>query len=275
MGEYEDTNSRKAPDAYIKVAGIPGFPCVVAEVGWCESMEDLMADARLWLLGTGGQTKVVIIVKFTEDKRGPRSASPASSSSSNATDADADDAGPNDQDAPPEPTEESLLLSTVTASTRLRALANTLLDLHHRGALAKPLIGPFTATFHVFRRTPEDTIYEDFTATVLPAPAPADDNTQQDPQTYALTLGDMFGDNPLPAGVDPRLAIVFDMDVFREDIALQVPDMEVKRSFDRAKAILQRRGFWERPKTFAGAKRAKRKRGEGGEEDEEYKKKVR
>lgn len=256
-GEYEDTLTRKSPDAYITVAGALEFPSVVVEVGWAESMEDLMDDARLWLLGTGGQTKVVIIVKFNEGNCGNiLSSSPSPSSSSpTPTGSEASDAG---GDHTPDSTEESRLLADVTSTTRLSILAETLRNLHLRGELEKPLLGAITATFHVFRRTTEDTVYEDFTTTVLPAPD-ADINP---PQTYALTLEDLYGGVPVPAGADAQQQFVMDMDDFRRDIAHQVPKMEVKRSLERAKAILAEKGFWLDKATFAGAKKAKRKRGE-------------
>lgn len=56
-------------------------------------MDDLMADARLWLLGTSGQTKVVIIVNFTDDKRGLYS---------QVSSAPSTDAGTGDEDADPD-----------------------------------------------------------------------------------------------------------------------------------------------------------------------------
>lgn len=243
-----------------------------------------MADARLWLLGTAGQTKVVIIVNFTEDRRGPRtsaSSAPSSSATGSDTETSAHDDGEDEGDDtadgdasldPSEPSEEALLLSTVNATTRFSALAAGILDLHLRGALAKPLLGSITATFHVFRRTPADTVYEEFSTTVLPAPEPGDAEQRQ---TYALTLGDLYGDNPLPAGEDPHHRFVMDMDDFRRDIAHQVPEMEEKRSLDRAEAVLKKRGFWEGREPFAGAKKAKRKPARDGNADGEYQKRAR
>lgn len=252
-GKYEDTYTRKSPDAYIKVAGVRGFPSVVVEVGWAEGMEDLMEDARLWLLGTARQTKIVIVVKFTE---ATPDAVPSSSSSSETN---VDEA---DGDAIPV-SEESILLAAVNKTTRFSVLAGAILDLHLRNALAKPLLGEISATFHVFRRsTAEDTIYEDFTTTVLPAP-----DRDSQPQTYELTLADLYGDSPVSTGADPHQRFTMDMDDFRRDIAYQIPEMEVKRSLDRAKAVLEGEGYWEGRATFEGVKKAKRKR--GGEEEED------
>lgn len=246
-------------------------------------MDDLMADARLWLLGTEGQTKVVIIVNFTEDKRGHRSPVLPAQNSGAATETEETDVEDTSTDTEevhsdpgddaenlPEPTEEQRLLSTITPTTSFSALAARILELHLRGALAMPLLGSITATFHVFRRT-ADTIYQEFVTPVLPAPEPNSDQTQ----SYILTLADMYGDNPLPDGEDPNYAFVMDMDDFRRDIAYQVPDMEEKRSLDRAEAILKNLGFWQNKLTFAGAKKAKRKRGEADQEAEYSEKKAR
>lgn len=226
-----------------------------------------MADARLWLLGTDGQTKAAIIVSFTEAKCGILSQISSPPDRDLGTDTkDADPEGP-DVDAEadlPEPTEEEEhLLSTVDSTTGFSALATSILELHLRGALAVPLLGSLTATFHVFRRT-ADTIYEEFVTPVLPAPDPDGSGHGDQVQSYTLTLADMYGDNPLPASEDANHRFVIDMDDFRRDIAYQVPDVEEKRSLNRAKAILKRRGLWRRKATFTG----KRKRGEGDGEAE-------
>lgn len=47
------------------------FPTIVCEAGWAETEEELREDARLWLQHTGGQTKVVIVVSFSEKRNRP------------------------------------------------------------------------------------------------------------------------------------------------------------------------------------------------------------
>lgn len=235
-----------------------------------------MDDARLWLLGTSGQTKVIIIVKFTEDKRGLFPQISSASSTNGSIDTEDDDTGDTDPDADadaddvPQPTEEGCLLSSINSTTGFSALAASILELHLRKALVVPLLGSITATFHVFRRT-ADTIYEEFATPVLPAPDADGDQVQ----SYSLTLADLYGDNPLPAGEDPDYRFVMDMEDFRRDIAYQIPDMEEKRSLDRAEAILKKRGLWQGKATFAVAKKTKRKRGEGDGEAEYVEKKAR
>lgn len=64
-GKY--TGSRKIPDVQIKVEDQNGN-CevkVVVEVGFAESYEDLVEDARLWLDGQKS-VSMVILAKFTE-----------------------------------------------------------------------------------------------------------------------------------------------------------------------------------------------------------------
>lgn len=50
----------KVPDAYLLIIG-DDYPSVVCETGWLEKMADLRDDAELWLLGSSGQTKVVVL----------------------------------------------------------------------------------------------------------------------------------------------------------------------------------------------------------------------
>ncbi|PUU75380.1 hypothetical protein B9Z19DRAFT_1067476 [Tuber borchii] len=57
--------SKKQPDSFIQLRK-GGFPTIVCETGWAESIEELKQDARLWLLHTNGETKIVIILSFIE-----------------------------------------------------------------------------------------------------------------------------------------------------------------------------------------------------------------
>ncbi|PUU75371.1 hypothetical protein B9Z19DRAFT_1067466 [Tuber borchii] len=53
------------PDSFVQLLG-GKFPTIVCETGWSESMEQLKQDARLWLLKTNGETKVVVVLAFRE-----------------------------------------------------------------------------------------------------------------------------------------------------------------------------------------------------------------
>jgi len=57
------------PDAYVMLPGAD-FPTVVCETGWSETYPELMDDVKLWLLYTKGQTRRVVVVKFTESREG-------------------------------------------------------------------------------------------------------------------------------------------------------------------------------------------------------------
>lgn len=217
-------DTQKLPAAYLRVIG-QDFPAVVCETGWTESMDDLRDIAKLWLLGTYGQTRVVVVVNFLESKspagdadlmtdvserrlctngvdhailpddHTSQSSEPEGSSSDEGRAAAVD--GPSGspshlkpdallEDAPPI-TEEDALISTASHSTKLRDLADALLDLHHRGPLSQPLLGHANATHHIFRPNASgDNIVETFTATRFPAP-PA-----ESPHDFVLTFADLL-----------------------------------------------------------------------------------
>ena len=42
------------------------LPAIVCEAGFSENWDKLMEDTRLWLLCTGGETKIVFVLSFTE-----------------------------------------------------------------------------------------------------------------------------------------------------------------------------------------------------------------
>lgn len=204
------------------------FPSVVAEAGWTEDMNQLISDAKLWLLGTSFQTKVVILVAFSEDH-------PASSPD-------------NDEDA---------LESSVDSSTEVELLANSILELHRRNALARPLLGSIAATIHVYRLDETHALTQTFSASVLP-PAAAEE------PSFSLTMQDIFGTDPVPPPLDPGREIVFEMDKFRTVILQQVPRMERHRSIARAVGMLERNGFAEEKETFAALKRKRPDAGDDG-----------
>lgn len=207
-------------------------------------MEDLIEDARFWLLGTDGQTKIAIIVNFTESYDGllPLPSQPG------------------------EETEESVI-AAVNVETHQLQLSKKLIALHYRGVLAKPLIGTVGATFHVFHRTGDDDIEEVFMTTVLPAPVPG--ATDAPPQTYALTLADLHGDCPIPDGEDPNQEFILDMEDFRVNIRRQTVYTVKGRGLDRAKEILIEKRIWAFNPTYAQDKSGKRRPDDDDEWEEE------
>lgn len=265
----------------MKVAGTDGFPSVVVESGWAESMEDLLTDARLWLLGTGGATKVCIVVHFQEE-RAARLPNVESDDEAIAVQSNGESAGESDSlseeengettcmtavtsehtspcedaetvDTNPFP-EEQALLASIDRSTHLNDISRDLLALHRLQKLSQPLLRPFTATFHVYRRNSAHTdIHEECAMTVLPAPR---DGAAQ---IFELSLRDLYGDATVPADVDPDHRIRFEMNELREDIQDQVPAMEKMRADARALKVLKNAGVVV-GETFAAEKKSKGKR---------------
>lgn len=170
-------------------------------------------------------------------------------------DGPADDSDP-DESNPDEFPEEQDILGAISATTKYLDLADSLLDLHRRGRLAKPLLGTVTAILHLFRlNAAGDDIEETFTAAVLPASVEA-------PAEFSLTLTDLLG--PLVTAtnnLNPDEEVLFPLTRLRKVISDQIPPQEKRRSRARAEALMKEFGVWdEEMPTFAQMKRMKRKR---------------
>ena len=63
-------NSITEPDTALRVLG-ERFPSLVIEIGWSGGYPKLKRDVDLWMVGTGGVTKVAILVKFNRCARIP------------------------------------------------------------------------------------------------------------------------------------------------------------------------------------------------------------
>ncbi|KAL7275316.1 Transcription factor [Rhizina undulata] len=59
--KHKSRNSDKTPDWYIKRRGSP-FPTVIFEVGFSQPYKALVDNAKLWLEGSNGAVRLVIIV---------------------------------------------------------------------------------------------------------------------------------------------------------------------------------------------------------------------
>ncbi|KAG0127483.1 hypothetical protein HOY82DRAFT_593297 [Tuber indicum] len=240
-------SSEKVPDAYVKPSGSE-FPSVVCEAGWSETLEDLIADARLWLLYTGGLTKIVIILSIIEkDTRNTQ-----------ATDlpekilGDASKMG----DAR---TEEQALIQAIAAGIDLNDLAARLIDLNTRTKLTRPLVGNLEVTIHVYQACDDQAdIKETFSATVIPSPP----TISKEPTEFKIAFMDIFGGNT-PAGVpvDPTDDITFSLADLRRFVTSSLGDTERLRATRRAKKLLKEAGEWEEADTFT---QHKRRRQSGG-----------
>lgn len=257
-GNGYTAHSKKLPDAYVHIDGYH-FPTVVCETGWAETMDDLKRDARLWLLGTQGETKVVVVVAFNEIYAPVPPAILADVTDPAATDAgqDVPTSGSSDGSEVDMWHEETTLLASINQSTEFLILAKTLLSLNHQQKLQKPLLGSVVATVHLFRANPAgDGITESFSCTLLPLPTALDA-----PQNIPLTLGDLLSATVATAhGLDPDEPVLLPLARLRAIVAKQLPKQEAERSMDRAMALLKKRGVWEDLPTFAQTKRTKRKR---------------
>ncbi|RPA92253.1 hypothetical protein L873DRAFT_1794341 [Choiromyces venosus 120613-1] len=231
-------SSEKQPDAYVKLTGSK-FPAVVCEAGWSETLEHLMADARLWLLHTGGITRIVIVVCITETNTW---------NTADVHEKISDDVPTMGKTL----TEEQALMQGISAGTDLNYLAERLTNLNTHAKLTKPLVSDLKACEN------QADIWERFGATVIPAP-PVESEA---PTEFKIPFMDIFGDK-IPVGVDPTDSIIFSLAGFREFVTRSLQDTEWLRATRRARKLLKAAGEWEETDTFAQHKRRRHSGGSG------------
>jgi len=196
-----------------------------------------MDDARLWLLCTGGETKIVIMLSFTETKT--RSNPVAESESENDT---------TDRDSQ---TEEQKVIGAIDESTKTIDLAQTLQDLNEQAKLRTPLIGELKATLHIYRASEDHKdIVESFTTTVLPAP-PVDFTGSRE---FQITLSDIFGSG-VPEGMDPMDPITFGLQFLEMGVAESLSHTTWLRAHRLAEKLMKEAGVWVEKGTFVQHKR--------------------
>lgn len=153
-----------------------------------------------------------------------------------------------------EPTEESIILTSINHHTNHHTLASDLLDRHSRSRLSNPLLGRIEATVHILRRNAaQSDIEQTYTAVLLPAPQ--DSATQ----SFTLTMDDLLARTAADEGIDPAELVTFPLDELRDVVAEQIPKMEKLRSMARARAEMERADVWEK-ETFAQFKRGRKRR---------------
>lgn len=213
---------------------------VVCEAGWTETLDELKEDARLWLLNTGGQTKIVIVMCFTETQK--RSGKDLGSEVSE------DEMGTEGRQA-----EERILIESIDESTKLLDLAHQLRALDQQDKLQVPLIGELHATLHVYCASEDSKdITEIFNTTILPPPA-----NSAGPCKFQITMKDIFGDD-VPADMNPMDPIIFSLPVLEALVAQSIPKTAWFRANRRAKKLLKEAGVWEESDTFTQHKRRRR-----------------
>ncbi|KAG0125774.1 hypothetical protein HOY82DRAFT_616060 [Tuber indicum] len=148
-------------------AGFTGDPSVVCEAGWAEDYEQLVQDARLWLLRTSGQTRVVIVLSFQENiPRAPTVIQHDETTTQNTS-------------------AEQALLDSINDTTDANDLADRLFTLNQEKKLKKPLVGKLEANLYVYKASEAaDDIIETFSTKLLPPP-PIDlaDSSPKEPES--------------------------------------------------------------------------------------------
>ena len=210
------------------------FPTVVCEAGWSETHEELREDAQLWLLHTGGQTKVVIVLSFSENNAN----SPLQAANEESED------------------EEQTVVEGINESTNLNDLEEKLIELNQRRKLGQPLVGSLEATLYVYRAAEDSSdITESFSATVLP-PSPAETGVSKE---FGLTMGDLLGD-AVPEDQDPGDLIMFSLEGLQEFVLTSIPETEQIRAAVRAERLMIEAGVREKKDTYGQAKRQAKRR---------------
>lgn len=217
------------------------FPAVVCEAGWSEAHKELMDDARLWLLQTGGQTRIVIVLSYTENKtKSPLEAANQMSEDEVLTGGSM--------------SEEQTVVNGIDKSTNYKGLVKMLLDLNRQGKLEQPLVGSLKATLYVYRASEDGKdIMESFRTTVLPPPPVG----ERGPREFGVTMGELLGDS-VPEGQDPADAIIFDLEGLEGFITRSIPGTGRLRAGCRAKKLMIAAGVWEEKETFSHSRQQRR-----------------
>ena len=210
------------------------FPAVVCEAGWAETLEELKEDARLWLLNTRGQTKIVILMCFTETHI------------TSGTDLESE-VSEDESAIERRQREERILIESIDKSTKLLDLANRLRDLNGQDKLRMPLIGKLQALLNVYRASEDSKdITELFGTTILPSPPVG----SEEPREFQITMQDIFGKD-VPADFKPMDAITFSLPVLEVLVAKSLSATTWLRANRQGKKLMKEAGVWEECVTFA------------------------
>ncbi|CUS07898.1 unnamed protein product [Tuber aestivum] len=233
MGD-ENGFSEKLPDGYVMPVD-ELFPTVVCESGFAESMEDLKQDARLWLLHTGGATRVVIVVCMkeiiaTQGVSGDMEKRHTSDAEEMAGDGQAlgirDSEGSSAEETAGDG--QALGMHDLEGTDEEATVLNSIDQTTQRNCLAKELAAEDNTD-----------IVEAFTATLLPQP-PAD---SPEPKEFPIPLHDILGTSARGR-------------VLREFMEGSIPHTKHFRAVRRAKKLLKSRvGLDDEEETFAKRKR--------------------
>ena len=228
-------STEKQPDAYLKLKVKDAkFPTIVCEAGWAETEDELLEDARLWLLCTEGETRIVIILAFSEtNTKNTRKTEDVGAAKGRKRSA------------------EKMATETIDESTDYDALVQTLNSLNQQSSLEQPLVRDLSAMLYVYRATEDKKdITKTFGATVLPPPS----DKSKVPKKFKIALKDVLGDDDR----DAKECIIFSLPELREFITESLSDTEWIRAHGRAESLMREARVWEEKETFAQYKRRRR-----------------
>jgi len=280
------------------------FPTFAVEVGFSEQWPLLLEDARLFLTGTGGTTKFVVLIKLSEevpigeytnrvtgervkcwkakenqfwwpqlvledDKEGERD------------DHDKEIEVPS-LPTPPSPPNRADIRDKHVLDTIQVSLATYFVDAHSAGILLPPLLSPLSATLYLYRlRKPSYESTEDSNGDVDPAifcqskiPFMELDKAVAD-ATLQLHISDLYPDTlneldrvdlPEPArdAIKHESVITYDLTILVEDILNARPKMAQKRAGQRSRKVLE---AWHLGVTTEQAVAQAREKNLSGEKD--------
>ncbi|KAG0134932.1 hypothetical protein HOY82DRAFT_601811 [Tuber indicum] len=226
--------SEKLPDAFVCLPRAR-FPTVVCEAGWAEDHEQLVQDARLWLLRTRGETRVVIVLSFRENiPPAPAVVRDDETTTQNTPD-------------------EQALLDSINDTTVANDLADQLFTLNQEEKLTKPLVGNLEASIYVYKASEAaDDIIETFSTKLLPPPPT--DLADSSPQEFGINLDELFGGH-VPEGQNPKDQILFNLADLQDCVEESITRTELLRATHRAKKLLNAVVGADDEETFAQRKR--------------------
>ncbi|KAI5804823.1 hypothetical protein DFH27DRAFT_553322 [Peziza echinospora] len=266
-------SASKTPDFSMR-AKDQAFPAFVVEVGWSEDMPKLAADANLFLMGSGGVTKVVVLVKLSEAFPPSYTVRDHGDAAAQMLQTDGGGAGMGivpPATASPRTVKHSYAVAHLKhampagfvpiAETTDKINEQSLKEyyLANKSRLTPPLVGKLSATALIFiKRDRAASIHDDIAPTAHPAlaklfpdiqcireiPFLADDIPLAGAGTFSLPLSLIFpGDMPsastpeAPGSDDEN--IVFDLSLLAAEILQELPQMDRYRAVKRAKTTMR------------------------------------
>ncbi|KAI5781314.1 hypothetical protein DFH27DRAFT_604389 [Peziza echinospora] len=246
-----NTSGRKAPDVAFMPKPMPGtrlFPTVELEVGFSQKWASFLEDARLFLLGTGGVTRVVVLVRVTEQLEddeelklqfrspGGEDRGGVGANLGKAEGDVSDGEHPTDQrqlraPLPPRPT---LADEEENTADKKGLLRQWYLQQNALGALAPRLVRQLRTTAHIYRQdgnssTPSINLSSEHPFIHESRPIPN--------STLPIPIPDFFGPNHPTALAHPTAVVHWDLTIVGEVILEEQLRMEDERAAKRVSQV--------------------------------------